>query len=297
MYDINRYERSENHQPAQRMEVVTMTPDLCDRLLAANTNNRNVSPRTVNQYMSDMLGDRWVLSTPLQVEGPDLTNVIKLQSGQHRLLAWKAAREMLDAQGKDNGHLYSLNIKFWVQFNVDDDTRFKSDTGRAVSSGDMLRMKGETDSNTRAAAILHILRYENCPHLVWTGGNTSTNFTKSQINDWHNIHGHELDEQVYSSTGSWATASSYMAFRYLVRAHSANSELLKEFHSGVITGANLRPDDPRLTLRNRDAKSLRWAYGQSDLFALIYAWNKFVLGEPCKIIRIGQKNLPMPKIK
>jgi hypothetical protein len=221
---------------------------------------------------------------------------MKLQSGQHRLLAWKAARELLNALGKDDGHVYSLNIKFWVQFNVDDDTRFKSDTGRPVSSGDMLRMKGETDTNTRAAAIMQILRYENCADLVWTGNNPRVNFTKPQIIDWHNVYGPELGSQVYL-TEPWATKSSYMAFRYLVRAHSANSELLEEFHSGVMTGANLTADDPRLTLRNRNAKSLRWGHGQSDLYALIFAWNKFVLGEPCKIIRIGQKNLPMPKVK
>jgi len=294
MYDINRYDRSDNHYLAQRMEIVTMTPDLCDRLLAANTNNRNVSRQTVDQYMSDMIGDLWVLSTPIQVEGPDLTSVVKLQSGQHRLLAWKAARELLDAQGNTEGHVYSLNIKFWVQFNVDDDTRFKSDTGRAVTASDVLRMKGQVNAHDRAPAIMSILRYEKWPHLVWN--NPVTSFTKSQVVAWHNVHGDQLDSQSWQ-TEPWATRSSYLAFRYLVRANSAHSELLEEFHHGVTTGANLTLDDPRLTIRNRDAKGLRWGKGQSDLFALIYGWNKFVLGEPCKMIRVNQKHLPMHKVK
>lgn len=294
LFDITQGTRADLRRPSQRMEIVTMTPDLCDRLLAANTNNRNVSRQTVNQYMSDMIGERWVLSTPIQVEGPDLTSIVKLQSGQHRLLAWKAARELLDTQAKDHGRVYSLNIQFWVQFNVDDDTRFKSDTGRAVTASDVLRMKGQVNGHERAAAIMTILRYENCPHLVWN--NPSTSFTKSQVVAWHNVYGDQLDSQTWL-TETWATRSSYLAFRYLVRANSAYSERLEEFHHGVTTGANLKLDDPRLTLRNRDAKGLRWGKGQSDLFALIYGWNKFVSGEPCKMIRVNQKNLPMPKVK
>lgn len=294
LVDITQGTHADLRRPSQRMEIVTMTPDLCDRLLAANTNNRNVSRRTVDQYMSDMINGHWVLSTPIQVEGPDLTSIVKLQSGQHRLLAWKAARELLDTQGKDHGRVYSLNIQFWVQFNIDDDTRFKSDTGRAVTASNVLHMKGANNAHDRAPAIMMILKYENYPHFVWD--TPTTYFTKSQVVAWHDVYGDQLDSQTWQ-TDPWATRSSYMAFRYLVRANSAYSELLEEFHHGVTTGANLKLDDPRLTIRNRDAKGLRWGKGQSDLFALIYGWNKFVSGEPCKMIRVNQKHLPMPKVK
>ena len=116
-------------------ELMLVTPELAEKWLGRNTNNRNIRDRKVNTYAAAMSSDDWIITG----DGPKFDRTGRLINGQHTLLA-----------------VISSNASAWmfVFRNMPSDAQFVMDTGSKRSVADALKFAGITGCNliTLAAA-------------------------------------------------------------------------------------------------------------------------------------------------
>jgi hypothetical protein len=125
---------------------MTITPEVAERWLEKNTNNRRLNKplddRTVLGYAHDMKLGRWHLTgEPLMFDwNGDLLN------GQHRLWACIIAETPFESV---------------VVFGVDPEARIVIDTGKKRTLGNYLTMKTERDAVSLAATINLCFRWDH----------------------------------------------------------------------------------------------------------------------------------------
>lgn len=163
------------------------------------------------------------------------------------------------------------------------------DIGLSRSPADMLTMLGVTQANTKSAAAVAIIRYDTVDKAnVWASTNKPANNIVSDF-----VLEHDDEMQTWGKVNGLHTTA-LTAFAYLVNRDSQHPERFLEFMHGLLTGADLSIGDPRLIIRNQ--KRARWGGCQSELMALIIAWNAWLQGKPMRGIKNGRINLPMPSI-
>lgn len=117
-----------------RAYAVSITPDAALELLAANTSNRPVIERAVEDYTREMTRGRWAYNgVPIVISK---TGVIL--DGQHRLLACiRSGRE----------------FKTVIHTGIEDAAFTTIDRGRKRTAGDILAIQGYSHGNKTAAAV------------------------------------------------------------------------------------------------------------------------------------------------
>lgn len=126
--------------------TTTVTPELAERLLSRNTNNRTVrevgAARSVDAYARAMLRGEWQLNGESIIISRDGL----LNDGQHRLHAVIKS---------------GVGVPMQITFGVDRESRHTVDQGAARSPGDILTMAGEKQANQLAHAIQFIWSYDS----------------------------------------------------------------------------------------------------------------------------------------
>lgn len=125
--------------------TTTVTPDLAERLLSRNADNRTVreggASRSVDAYARAMLRGEWQLNGESIIVARDGL----LNDGQHRL------RAVIKS---------GVGVPMQITFGVDRESRHTVDQGAARSPGDILTMSGEKQANQLAHAIQFIWSYD-----------------------------------------------------------------------------------------------------------------------------------------
>jgi hypothetical protein len=114
--------------------VEIITPELAEKLLESNTNNRNLKRDRIAQYAADMQAGKWDLNG----EAIKIASTGRLLDGQNRLHGCVKA---------------GVPFQSVVIRGLGDDTQVTMDGGAARSLADALRLKGETSTNNLSAVI------------------------------------------------------------------------------------------------------------------------------------------------
>jgi hypothetical protein len=265
--------------------VVTVTPEMAGQLLKRNPNNRPLDRSLIAQMVSQIRGGSWqVTHQGIALDGPLATG--NLVDGQHRLNAILKA---------------GIPTQVLVFEGVPRETFSVLDTGKRRSGGDVLALQGERDTTLLSATVRHVHLYRTLPSGSWVGsGARLTNneilaIFQAQADDFRNAvkQGRILGKELGLIPTAGATA-------YFLSVEAAPAARVDEWMRGLITQANLGPDDARLafikvmnSLRSGGTQRRRTdTRGQIGLY--IKAWNAWVAGKPVKSLRL-QKGEKMPR--
>lgn len=115
-------------------EAMMVTPEMAERFLTKNTQNRKLDQNRVQRYANEMRGGFWILNG----ESIAFDNEGTLVNGQHRLAAVIKA---------------GIEVPFLVVQNVPTKSFLVTDTGKNRTSGDVFGINGTPSAKTTAAGI------------------------------------------------------------------------------------------------------------------------------------------------
>lgn len=250
--------------------------------LTSNTHNRPLNKNMVRKIADDMRSGRWM----------DNGETIKfskegvLLDGQHRLMAIVEA---------------DVRIPLIVVFGIDEAAQSTIDIGAVRTIGNILSLNGIPNGNKIAAVARVVLRYQQTPNMVWS---TEKDPTKIELVEFSL---ENADKLVYASNSALAArkatnvnSTAYGALAYLVQDCSKHIRKWDDWHEAILYGHGLDKGDARLSFRNyhqrRKGQYSNWE-GQVQVALAIKAWNAYVLNKPAQILRFGQNEMPMPKVR
>jgi hypothetical protein len=269
-----------------RSRVQKVTPVKAAEMLAANTANRPLSRSTVRAFAEAMRRGDWLVTH----QGIAFDTRGVLVDGQHRLAA------VIEAD---------VAVEMTVFTDVEADTFDVLDTGKKRNAADVLAIEGEKSSTLLAAMVRSVWQYENRPDASWSGGAAAV--TNHQIVQTLEAHPKIRDfiamgERIATETGMIKSAAGAAA--YLVeQANRGNKAALAEWHSGVIDGAGLAKNDPRLVFRRTMFAMARKQAGvvqrrrdtREHVALYVKAFNAWVAGETITQLRFTARE-PVPAI-
>lgn len=147
--------KKENTMNDLSYELIDISPAIAEEFLTANTHNRALRERVVALYAGDMRDKRWVEngeSIKIAVDGTVI-------DGQHRL-------EAIVGSGTTQKMLVVRNLPMSVQESID--------TGSKRTFADVLRLRGEVDTNNLAALCRRVAAWENGQGMAGNRSSAST---------------------------------------------------------------------------------------------------------------------------
>lgn len=147
------------------VQLESITPELAEKWLESNTNNRGLRDQAVLQYARDMLLDRWMLTGETIKFDKNGT----LLDGQHRLAAIIKCNR---------------TVEMFVARGLDSDTQKVMDTNLKRSTGDMLKLAGYQNHMQLAAVARLAMTYQTGvvpPRRKSTASNAPTHLEVSEF--------------------------------------------------------------------------------------------------------------------
>lgn len=251
------------------VEIVDVSPELAERWLAKNSNNRNIRKAVIDGYARDMTTGDWVLNG----ETLKFDTVGRLIDGQHRLSAVIAA---------------GTTVPMIVVRGVEDSVMDTVDAGAKRTYADALKLQGEENTTTLAAVARRA--------VMWSkGARTNTGAirpTPREMNAFLETNPSirtSAEAAVRLSSRSLLPASVVGLCHWLFAAFDADEA--DWFLARVTDGDGIAGNSPVAALRNRIIK-MRVSGGRVNeteaLALVIYAWNAHRAGE-------ARTKLQMPK--
>jgi hypothetical protein len=256
-----------NSVPAVTIETITAVD--AERYLSSNRNIRKLRPRVVDRYASDMAEGRWYVGT--SVIGFDENN--DLRCGQHRLTACV----------QSGAPFTTIVARFLTQAAIDND-----DQGLKRTTADVLRSKGEGNSNSLSAVITNSWRWDNGLILH------STPLTQAQVGEYLDANPGLRDATAIAQSLVVAPVAARVSAigPFIHRIRQIDTEFADMFVRGLHTGADLPENDPILRLRQYYLAKRGTQYGrpsrQHELALCVKAWNSWLAGRPVKALRWGR---------
>lgn len=269
-----------------RVQVVAVTPAMAKRLLAGSPENRSINQARVDAYTAVMRNGEWAVTG----QGIILDEQGLLLDGHHRLHAIIKSGmtiEMTIVEGVNRSLAWT-----------------KLDLGFVRNHATALDLAGYANSRSLAAAARSL--------YAWVTGNA--NDLKSGINrngstlpwtpercvDFVASHPRlvpQINESIPFRKALRLPPAPVIVFRMVLET-CRNTAAVQEFWDGILTGAMLEKNDPRLRLREL---TLNW-HSQSrslqqyvHLFVLARAWNAFINREEMRLIQ-ARLQYAIPKL-
>lgn len=242
-------------------EIATITPAIAQRLLEANEDNRPIRRRLVDEIASDIENGFWRFNGETII----VSREGLLNDGQHRL-------EAVVKTGKP--------IETLITFGVERDARLTNDMGCQRSAGNFLAMGKTTNANNAAAVCKTLIEFnEGVYRTGGTGGGRMP--TKQDIREFHLSNRKRVDAAVTFAVGQkfgYIAGITPVAAAYFL-LHKVNNAEAAVFFARLMDGANLKPNDPILWLRNRlMAEKKNWIRASEKLEIILRYWNRWRLG-------------------
>lgn len=216
---------------AVRSKTQKISPKKASDMLAANTTNRPISKPVVRSFADVMRRGEWRVTH--QGIAFDTNGV--LVDGQHRLAA------VLEAD---------MPIEMTVFTEVPPETFDVLDTGKRRNAADVLAIDGETKTLMLASMLRTVWLYQHRPEQSWSGraASVSNPEIRQTLGEHPGIRDCvTLGERIAAETGMIKSAAG--AASYLVD-HANPQADLDPWWEGIIEGAGLGKNDPRLRFRN-----------------------------------------------
>jgi hypothetical protein len=266
--------------------VQKISPQRAAEMLAANTANRPLSRSTVRGFAEAMRRGDWLVTH----QGIAFDTRGVLVDGQHRLAAIVEA---------------DLPVEMTVFTDVEPDTFDVLDTGKRRNAADVLAIEGEKSSILLAAMVRTVWQYQNRPDASWSGGNAAV--TNHQIVQTLAANPKLRDfvpvaDRIAAETGMIKSAAGAAA--YLVdQANKTSKQQLADWHEGILEGAGLGKNDPRLVFRKTMFAMARKQAGvvqrrrdtREHVTLYVKAFNAWAAGETITGLRYSARE-PVPAI-
>lgn len=266
------------------VELVEVTPIRAQHWLdRLHDDQRNWREAKVEQYARDMAAENWHLTGDTVKLTPDE----KLLDGQHRLRAVVKAK---------------ATVPLLVAYNVDPKVMPVLDTGLARTFADTMTAHGVKSAVGMSALVRRVLQWEGANY---TSRGSAYNPTHPEM-----LARFELSPELFIAALSRGADAQRQGLGFAVTTGAAffvmrgiDNDAAHEFFDGYISGANLPPDHPVLTLRNRvlRARSEERLKAYEVLALFIRAWN--AAREDRTLLRLqvstsgklNNQNFPLPK--
>lgn len=272
-------ERVDKGRKEPYVEITTVTPQIAKRLLEANDGNRPLSEALISQIAADIEHGYWVLNGETIIVSKDG----QLNDGQHRLEAVMRTERPVQTA---------------IMWGVPREARLTVDMGKQRTAGNFLAMTGVTHSN-HAAAVARLLINFNAGRFssgASKGGYVA--ITKAEIRNYYG-HNRKAISAALADTANHKFAKlvgvTPMAAAHVV-LHRANQIEALVFFSRLLDGANLKPGDPILFLRDRlfaSKKDRLRAFEKLEL--ILRHWNSWRRGK--KLSKAVQREGSYPKVE
>lgn len=250
------------------IKVTTVTPELAEAWLGKNTHNRNLRPAHVRGLAEDMKSGNWRWNGEAIKFSPEGV----LLDGQHRLAAIVET---------------GISIKMLVIFGVDEGAQHTMDTGSKRTPGDMLKLRGEKNTNMLASGIRSCLLWERGVRS-FTGRGSGATVTNPMILDYLVSH-----PEMRDYTSRFVSLKNHVkmpasvgvtAIKLFTEIDAADAE---HFFDRLASGEGYK-GEPIFEL----ARALQEASDKTKisrtptwkLAVMIKAWNKYRLGEEVKLL-------------
>lgn len=270
-----------------KTDIVTITPDLANKLLEQNIGNRKVSKTNYARVLEAMRNGEWELNG----EAIKIARNGRILDGQHRLIV--AAEN-------------DFTFQTLIVYGLPDSTQDTMDTGKARSANDVLSIHGYPSANNIASIITGIIRDERWG-LKAAVSTTSGGYavTPKQVlaraqEDPSLVELMQYATRLRSKAGLSAKLIGIL-FYHFSKIDQDDAEF---FFEKLANGENLERGNPILTLRELLAalkKNQRGTVNQTYIAAVtIKAWNKFRDGEQITTLRYSPggahpEKFPTPK--
>ena len=269
-----------------RSRVQKINPQRASEMLAANTSNRPLSKATVRSFAEAMRRGDWLITH----QGIAFDTRGVLVDGQHRLAAIVEA---------------DLPVELTVFNDVEPDTFDVLDTGKRRNAADVLAIEGEKSTTLLAAMVHTVWQYEDRPDASWSGGNAAV--TNHQIVQTVAQNPKLRDfvpvaDRIAAETGMIKSAAGAAAY-VVEQANKAKKAQLADWYEGIVEGAGLSKNDPRLLFRKTMFAMARKQAGvvqrrrdtREHVALYLKAFNAWATGETLTQLRYTARE-PVPAI-
>lgn len=262
----------ENGTVVKETQFITVTPEQAQKWLTdCNEQQGHLIPARVKTYATDMSAGRW------DPNGEPLifSKENKLLNGQNRLHACVQA-----------------NVPFTTSIVIgrESSTYRTIDTGKGRSNADVLSIKGIKNPSAVTAVLTLISKYEKDKV-----GFTKDKETAYEIDEC--LLAHPGVEDVVAEVAKLPKGLKDAAISFMIYASTvAAPELTKSILEKLGTGANLKKDDPILTLRNKfmfNKDSDRTV----NLALVIKTLNAEIAGKQISVLKYNRKTETFPAVK
>lgn len=246
-------------------EIVTITPDIANRLLEQNEENRKPKERTIAGVARDIKCGHW------EVNGETIKISIEgwLNDGQNRLLGIIRADEP---------------VQTMVAFGLKRKSRMTVDMGMSRTASEFLFMQKVPNAN--AAAIIARMNLTLKSGHSKLGG--AFGHTKQDVIAYFDLRRNDI-LTAHKEVGQSSFARSVSGHAFLPTAYMnirpIDTQGCENFFSALATGANLDVDDPVLWLRARlieSRNSKESIRNEARLELVLRYWNTWARGDKLK---------------
>lgn len=250
--------------------VVKVTPEVAEKWLGKNVHNRNVRPRTVDSYARDMAAGQWQITG----EAIKFASNGDLLDGQHRLLAVIQS---------------GVTIEMLVVSGLDPAAQEAMDSGTARTTGDALRLRGETAHYSALAAAARVCIYAEAGQSLDPGG--QRRITTPEVLTFIEANSDlraavEMGSSYHRQIDMPQSVLAYAIWRFArVDVEACNTFIAKVAEKTLMTKG-----DPVLALVNRLAEVRRNSrrVTRDDYASLMFrAWNYWRKGRPIQALPIS----------
>ncbi|MBO1414666.1 hypothetical protein J0670_08635 [Streptomyces sp. FH025] len=253
--------------------VETVDPETAKKWLAeSNYGNRQLSQGHVTGLAGALERGEWQTHHQGIAFSPDG----RLLDGQHRLAAIVQATrsaQLVVARGVDP-----------AAFSV-------MDTGKKRTARDILFLKEEKRAQHLAASLRGLHMYRTAPKLSWSGPSSMCSHDQLLKLLTENPRIREALDKGFSIYREVCLSVTAATVGWYVTSTERPDVDQSDWYEGLVTGANLKRYDPRLTLRNtmlalKQGKSLRKRDdSRAHLAFYLKAWNAWAEGRTIKLLR------------
>jgi hypothetical protein len=262
-------------------EVVDITPQMAEEMLARNTHNRNLRHRVVSSYAADMAAGAWAEDGQSIKFAKDGT----LLDGQHRLAAVAES---------------GATVRMLVVRNLPLDAQENMDTQAKRSFSDVLKLRGEDNYIPLAAAVRRVHLWEL--GIRRPGGNTTPTVRQLLAT---------LDKYPWlrDTVRATSTARAQLPIHgsIISLAHwlfvQIDPEDCEFFFARLVDGVGLADGDPIHVLRRTVIREMTAGTKLTETVVLAYvikAWNAYREGRKIGLLKFrvgGAKPEPFPEPK
>lgn len=243
--------------------VENVTPELAQKWLGMNLQNRTLRNRAINAMANDMRNGRWEMTgEPIKFSADGV-----LRDGQHRLHA------LIQASAGNP----EFCIPMVVARGVSAESQHVMDTGLKRTVTDALRLDGTKNASTTGTVARYLYLIEKGDYM------THEMVTVQEVRDWLAKHA-DLEEfvatHVYGMRSMWPgrPAPTLAAFWLM---YQVDVEVAEEFFHGLVQLVGLDEGDPRQTAYRKflDARNRGEVLSATDTIGfLLMTWNRWRKG-------------------